>query len=102
MQAAVDVKRKLEGAFPKKQASVLAEVITDAYSELVKTSDFNELKGIVKELAEAQNRTEEFLGAELIPVLLTYAVHPKVEQYATDKGLKLYWFYDLAQQRTVA
>ena len=224
MQPGVDVKRKLESAFPKKQASVLAEVITDAYSELVKTSDFNELKEIVKELAEAQNRTEarveelaeaqkrtecevgelakemrglargqkqlqrqvgglsntvgydledkaypilpallkrdfgievgrlyrrflvypdgrddevniygegirngqrvyvigeakaqlgrrdvdsflrrlkrvrEFLDAELIPVLLTYAVHPKVEQYAADKGLKLYWSYDLVQQ----
>ncbi len=217
MQAAVDVKRKLEGAFPKKQANVLAEVITDAYSELVKTSDFNELKGIVKELAESQRelaeaqkhteyevgklakemrslarcqkdlqrqvgglsntvgyeledkaypvlpallkrdfgvevgrlyrrflvypdgrddeiniygegarngervyvigeakaqlgrrdvdsflrrlkRVREFLGAELIPVLLSYAVHPKVEQYVADKGLKLYWSYDLAQQ----
>ncbi len=58
MQPAIDMKRKLDGAFPKKQAVVLAEVITDAYSELVKTSDFNELKSIVKELAQAQNRTE--------------------------------------------
>ena len=66
MQPAIDMERKLQGVFPKKQASVLADVITDAYNELVKTSDFNELKGIVKELAgaqkdlvEAQGRTEE-------------------------------------------
>ena len=54
MQAATDMRKKFEGVFKKNQAGVLAEVITDAYSELVKTSDFNELKGIVKELAVAQ------------------------------------------------
>jgi hypothetical protein len=44
---------------------LLAEVVVEAYSELVKTSDFNELKSIVKELtvaqkelAAAQQRTE--------------------------------------------
>ena len=58
MQASTDIRKKFESVFKKNQAGVLAEVITDAYSELVKTSDFNELKGIVKELAEAQNRTE--------------------------------------------
>ena len=58
MQAATDLRKKLEHVFEKKQASLLAQVITDEYSELVKTSDFNELKGIVKELAEAQKRTE--------------------------------------------
>ena len=58
MQAATDMRKKFESVFKKNQAGVLAEVITDAYSELVKTSDFNELKGIVKDLAEAQNRTE--------------------------------------------
>jgi len=59
MQPAVDMKRRLEGVFPKKQAGVLAEVITDAYSELVKTSDFNELKAIVKDLAESQKELAE-------------------------------------------
>lgn len=62
MQAATDMRKKFESVFKKNQAGVLAEVITDAYSELVKTSDFNELKGIVKELAEAQNRTEARVG----------------------------------------
>lgn len=52
------IKKKLEKAFDERQATVLTEVIVDAYSELVKTSDFNELKAIVKELAEAQKRTE--------------------------------------------
>ena len=54
MQAATSIERELKSVFEKRQATVLAKVITDAYSELVKTSDFNELKGIVKELAEAQ------------------------------------------------
>lgn len=58
MATAIQMRNKLDKVFDKKRATVLAEVITDAYSELVKTGDFNELKAIVKELAEAQNRTE--------------------------------------------
>ena len=59
------ITRKLETVFAQPQAAVLGEVITDAYNDLVKTDDFNELKAIVKdlaqaqgELAQAQNRTE--------------------------------------------
>src|SRR3990167_1022391 len=59
MQSNQSIKTELEKVFRPKQASVLARVIADAYSELVKTDDFNELKGIVKELAEAQKRTEK-------------------------------------------
>jgi len=51
--------KRLKLYFPPQQAEVLAEVITDAYNDLVKTSDFNELKGIVRELAQAQQRTEQ-------------------------------------------
>ncbi|ODS34303.1 MAG: hypothetical protein SCARUB_00562 [Candidatus Scalindua rubra] len=53
-----EIKEKLEKVFDKKQANVLTDVIVDAYGDLVKSSDFNELKTIVKELAEAQKRTE--------------------------------------------
>ncbi|MBW1677808.1 MAG: hypothetical protein JRJ79_14690 [Deltaproteobacteria bacterium] len=42
-------------------------------------------------------RVQAFLDAELIPLVLTYAVHPKVEEYAATKGLKIYWSYDLQQ-----
>ena len=52
------MRRKLEEVFDRRQARVLSEVITDAYSDLVKTGDFNELKEIVKEIAIAQKRTE--------------------------------------------
>ncbi len=41
------------------RAEVLSEVIYDSYNALVRADDFNELKGIVKELAEAQQRTEQ-------------------------------------------
>ena len=58
MPAVNDIRDKLEEVFEEKQAKVLSVIITDAYQELVKTGDFNELKGIVKELAEAQKRTE--------------------------------------------
>jgi exonuclease VII small subunit len=54
--------RKLETVFERRQANVLAEVITIAYSDLVKTGDFNELKEIVRELAEAQKRTDQSMG----------------------------------------
>ena len=53
------IKETLKKEFTDSQADVLAEVITDAYNDLVKTSDFIELKNIVKELAEAQKRTEQ-------------------------------------------
>ncbi len=38
---------------------LIVEVIYDAYHDLVRADDFNELKGIVKELAHAQQRTEQ-------------------------------------------
>jgi len=60
-----NVKGRLKRVFNEQQASVLAEIIVKARDELVKVSDFNELKEIVrdlaksqKELAEAQKRTE--------------------------------------------
>jgi hypothetical protein len=49
-------------AFTPPQATLLARVITEAYTDLVKTSDFNELKAIVAELAAAQQRTEQRMG----------------------------------------
>jgi len=61
-----NVKGRLKRVFSEEQASILAEIIVKARDELVKVSDFNELKEIVrdlaksqKELAEAQKRTEE-------------------------------------------
>ncbi len=59
MLAQVDIKRKLATVFNEQQATTLAEVIHGAYNDLVRASDFNELKGIVKELAIAQQRTEQ-------------------------------------------
>jgi len=53
-----EIRKKLEGVFPSNQAEVLGEVIYLSYESLVKRSDFNDLKAIVKELAEAQKRTE--------------------------------------------
>jgi chromosome segregation ATPase len=45
---------KLSQAFEPTQAKLLAETIVEAYEGLVKSEDFNELKSIVRELAEAQ------------------------------------------------
>ncbi|HAA89231.1 MAG: Uncharacterized protein XD63_1203 [Thermoanaerobacterales bacterium 50_218] len=59
------VKEKLLSAFPEQQAGLLAEVFVEAIREtqrdIVRARDFNELKEIVRELAEAQKRTEQRL-----------------------------------------
>ena len=49
--------RRFAPVFAPEQATVLAEALHDAYVDLVKTSDFNELKEIVRDLAQAQTRT---------------------------------------------
>ena len=55
------IKERIAKAFDPPQASVLNEVI-DLHNDLVKVSDFSELKSIVKDLAQAQRRTEERVG----------------------------------------
>jgi hypothetical protein len=55
------IETQLKRGFPIKQARLLSEVIVGAHSELVKADDFNELKDIVKELAEAQKGSEKRL-----------------------------------------
>jgi len=45
-------------AFKKKQAEILLELV-EMVDDVVKAKDFNELKEIVRELAEAQKRTEQ-------------------------------------------
>lgn len=54
---------QLETVFKPRQATVLAEVITAAYNTLVKASDLAELKVIVRDLAQAQQRTEQQVAA---------------------------------------
>ena len=51
-------KEEIMRAFQKKQAEILLKFL-NMIEDLVKVSDFNELKEIVRELAEAQKRTEE-------------------------------------------
>jgi len=62
-------REKLQTAFSAEQAAVLSHIIDEAFTDVVKTSDFNELKEIVRdlgvkmgELAAAQARTEERMG----------------------------------------
>ena len=56
-----EVKTRFEKVFNKKQSMVLTEVFIDLHDDIVKAKDFNELKGIVKELAEAQKASEKRL-----------------------------------------
>jgi DNA repair ATPase RecN len=64
MPTIYQLEKKLSRAFPEEQAQLLAEAIHDSYDELVKVSDFRELKSIVAsisvhvgELAEQQKVT---------------------------------------------
>lgn len=64
------IRSRLEKDFTRQQADTLIWLMKRSYDELVKVSDFNELKAIVKdlgmktgELAEAQKRTEERLDS---------------------------------------
>jgi hypothetical protein len=49
----------LNEVFSPRQSTVLAGVISEAYDDLVRSKDFNELKEIVRTLAEAQVHTEQ-------------------------------------------
>ncbi len=55
------IKDRLKSVFTEEQTQALLEVISISYNDLVKVNDFNELKGIVKELAIAQKETQEEL-----------------------------------------
>ena len=53
---------QLTTVFEEKQAEVLAEVIYDSYNNLVRRDDFNDLKDIVRNIAETQDRTDQHLA----------------------------------------
>jgi hypothetical protein len=93
--------RRFERVFNKAQANVLAESITEVYSDLVKTGDFNELKEIVRELAVSQQRTEarveELAVAQKELTVAQQRTEARVEELAVaQKELTV------AQQRTEA
>ncbi len=76
------IKQKLEDAFDDRQATVLAEVVWESYENRGKKEDFSELKAIVSNLADAQERTEQRLGR------LADAVHDlTIEHGKTRKQL---------------
>ncbi|MCY3897112.1 MAG: hypothetical protein OXF86_00970 [Caldilineaceae bacterium] len=50
---------RLSAVFDESQAQVLAEVIYSSYNDLVRREDFSELKEIVRDLGETQQRTEQ-------------------------------------------
>lgn len=52
------IRLRLLEAFPENQADLLARVVIESHDDLVNRADFHQLTGVVKELAEAQARTE--------------------------------------------
>lgn len=53
-----DLTAKLSSEFTPNQAQLLSETINDSYRNLVQTSDFTELKEIVRDILVIQKRTE--------------------------------------------
>ena len=53
-----DLQNRMAGAFNSPQIEVLADLFEAHMRSLVRASDFNELKEIVRDLGEAQRRTE--------------------------------------------
>jgi hypothetical protein len=54
MISPTSIKERLNSVFESAQANVLTEIISETYTDLVKTNDFKELKSIVQQLADAQ------------------------------------------------
>ena len=90
--------KRLKLYFPPQQAEVLAEVITDAYNSLVKTSDFNELKGIVRELAQVQQRTEQRVDTLAMRVEELAEAQKRTEQRVDTLAMRM---EELAQQVSI-
>jgi Zn-dependent M32 family carboxypeptidase len=76
---------QLKAAFPKESAEALAHVLSELTEEIQNTvtkQDFAELKAVVRDLAEAQKRTEQRLG------ILTERVDSLAEaQQRTEQSL---------------
>jgi hypothetical protein len=100
------IKERLNSVFEPAQANVLTEIISETYTDLVKSSDFKELKSIVQDLAEAQKRTEKELrnlarqvgglseafggsledfALDLVPELLEKSWNLKIEDVGRDE-----------------
>jgi hypothetical protein len=58
MSLVSEIRGRLVRAFPENQADLLAEVLVESHAELVNRADFHKLTEVVRDLAEAQKRTE--------------------------------------------
>ena len=52
------IRARLKDSFTEQQADLLAHVVVEAHADYVTRGDFQALTGVVRELAEAQQRTE--------------------------------------------
>ena len=52
------IRTKLLEQFPEPQATLMATVFVESHDELIHRAEFNELTAVVRDLAEAQQRTE--------------------------------------------
>ena len=88
----ITIEKQLNEVFSPRQSTVLAGVISEAYDELVRSKDFNELKEIVRTLAEAQVHTEQRVEELVVAQQELAVAQQRTEQRVEELAV--------AQQRT--
>lgn len=78
-----DLRQRIEAAFTPPQVAALEDWLEAHQRSLVKAGDFNELKEIVRDLAEAQQRTETRVG-ELVAA--QQRTETRMEELATTQA----------------
>ena len=75
-----EIVRKLQTAFEPQQVDILAEVLAMSYENLVKTSDFSELKAAVQEVVAVQKEVAVALRATAAEVQKLATSQQKTEE----------------------
>lgn len=96
------IRTRLLEQFPEPQADLLAHVFVESHDALVTKAELNELTGVVKELAEAQQQTKAELN-ELTSVVKDLAeaqqrTEQRVEELAEAQQRTEFAVTDLAKQ----
>ncbi|MEN3038354.1 MAG: hypothetical protein ABDI07_04240 [Candidatus Kryptonium sp.] len=62
MSGISEIKDKLSQVFGEQQTNVLVEIVAMVYEQVIKSFNLDDVKQVIKELAEAQRKTEERLN----------------------------------------
>jgi len=78
------------------EINILGEAIRDGEEVFVVGECKSQLrKRDVDAFLKGLSRIQKALGKEVVPILVTYQTPPQVEEYVREKGIKLYFSYEL-------